>query len=895
MLESLEVRQLLSASLTDQDIGFPSATGSASYDTPSDTYTVTGGGNGIGGTSDQFNFDSATMTGNGTVAAYLNSLTNSNIFSQAGIMIRGDSTAASPFAAVLYSPSVGLEFEWRTASGASALQNFASGTSAPVSLKLSRSGNTFTAYYSTNGTTWNQIGSSENIIMASNTLGGLAVSSNTASLTTGSFSSVGVGTSLSPAAGIYSSSQQTFLNNLEEAEVMFFYDESNATTGLTPDYANANGGGASADASIASIGFDLTALTIGDSRGWLTDSQAYTRALTTINFLYNHGANENGFFYHFLNETTGARYGTSEVSSVDTAELMAGVLTVAQYWAGTPLQTTAMQMFDRVDWPWMQQSSGIFYGAWTPESGFSGGYGDYSEASLLYLISLGSPTYPTTQASWNAWSRTPVENYAGYTYVDADDNALFTEQYPQAWFNLQGLTDSKGLNYYTNSQSATLAQRQYMINLSSTYSDYGPNMWGLTPAEGGGSSYTNGTNTYTIWGGPPANVPLDGTVVPTGPGGSLEFEPELGVQALQYMATTYPSEYQKYGLVDSFDPLKNWSSTLVLGIDVGMTLISAENSRSDSVWNTFMQNPVAQQAMAKAFPGSNAVWQVGGSGNWNTAANWTDGKIPNSTGAEADFYGAIAAAHTVYSDIAVTAGILHFNNTTEYVIAGAGSLTLQAAGSNSALVEVDQGTDEINLPLTLANNTTFNIATGATLIIADPLTLAGGVTLTNTGGGSLIIESTISLAAGASINLQNNSLIIPDDSGNEPAIAADIASSEITSSAISASPAAVAIGSYDDGTQTLLRATWIGDANCDGIINADDLSLMMLGQARQQTTWSAGDFNHDGKITADDWAEFAYGVAVSHGQPYIPSIVPTAPASASQLTSLLAYPASSLL
>src|SRR6202042_2359216 len=116
-------------------------------------------------------------------------------------------------------------------------------------------------------------------------------------------------------------------------------------------------GSPSPNASIAAIGFGLSALTIGDARGWLSHSAAYQRALNTITFLYNSGANVNGFYYHFLNETTGARYGSSEVSSVDTAELMAGVLNVAQYWAGTPLQTVALQLYDRVNWPWMQQSN----------------------------------------------------------------------------------------------------------------------------------------------------------------------------------------------------------------------------------------------------------------------------------------------------------------------------------------------------------------------------------------------------------------------------------------------------------------------------------------------------------------------------------------------------------
>jgi hypothetical protein len=268
-------------------------------------------------------------------------------------------------------------------------------------------------------------------------------------------------------------------------------------------------------------------------------------------------------------------------------------LTAAQYWAGTALQSAALQLYDRVDWPWMQESNGQFYGAWTPENGFSGSYGDFSEAALLYLMALGSPTHPVSAASWDSWSRTPVETYDGYSFVTADDSALFTEQYPQAWFDLQGMTDNTGLNFYRNSQYATLAQRQWSINESSKYSDYGANFWGITPSEG--------PSGYTVWGAPPAYGPIDGTVVPTAPGGSLEFEPRYALNDLENMKQLYGSTvYEKYGFVDAFNPLTGWTSSLVLGIDVGMTLVSAENSRSNFVWDIFMQNPAAQLALSQA-------------------------------------------------------------------------------------------------------------------------------------------------------------------------------------------------------------------------------------------------------------------------------------------------------
>src|SRR5438477_5580564 len=150
-----------------------------------------------------------------------------------------------------------------------------------------------------------------------------------------------------PGDGVYTAADEAFLDDLEQREVQFFWQETNPNTGLVPDSSNANGGGASAFSSIAAVGFGLTALTIGDHRGWLAPGAAYNRALTTVNFLYNTAASVNGFFYHFLNPATGARFGSTELSSIDTALLMAGVISVGQYWPGTQLETAATNLFNR--------------------------------------------------------------------------------------------------------------------------------------------------------------------------------------------------------------------------------------------------------------------------------------------------------------------------------------------------------------------------------------------------------------------------------------------------------------------------------------------------------------------------------------------------------------------
>ncbi|WP_428938072.1 glucoamylase family protein [Fontivita pretiosa] len=576
------------------DIGSPALSGSATYDAASNTSTLLSAGAGIGGSFDQFDFLGRTLSGSGMVVAYVNSLADTIATARAGVMMRADATAGSAFVGLFVSAQGGLTLQWRPSAGAATVQQNIASVSAPISLRLTRSGNNFAAAYSTDGVNFSIIGLS--MTMPATVLAGVALASqNPNAYASASFTGVAVGRNLPPGAGIYSAADELFLHDLSQRSVRFFYDETNPATGLVPDGSNANGGSPTSASSIAAVGFGLTALTIGDKRGWLTHAEAYQRAWNTINFLYTNGAHVNGFFYHFLDPLTGQRAWNSELSSIDTALLMAGVLNVAAYWKGTPLETVANNLFNRVNWPWMLMPNGNFFGHWTPEGGFGGGYVDFSEAVLLYLLGLGSSTHPTARSTWTSWPRAPVINYSGYTFVTATTRALFTVQYPMGWFDLRGLADSTGLNYYANAQTATLAQRQMFINLSSTWPQYGANNWGATAADGPGG--------YTVWGGPPPTSNIDGTVVPTAPGGSLAFTPRQSIDALKHMQQTYGGTvWRKYGFVDAFNPHTGWTSAIVLGLDVGMMLLAAENSRSNFAWDTFKQHAVARQAVASAFP-----------------------------------------------------------------------------------------------------------------------------------------------------------------------------------------------------------------------------------------------------------------------------------------------------
>jgi hypothetical protein len=157
----------------------------------------------------------------------------------------------------------------------------------------------------------------------------------------------------------------------------------------------------------------------------------------------------------------------------------------------------------------------------------------------------------------------------------------------------------------------------------------------------------------------------------------------------------------------------------------------------------------------------NATWNLDGGGDWQVDTNWIADTIPNGTDDTANFDSAITASHTVFTDDAVALGILNFNNTFTYVLAGTSSLTMQVS-SGSAQVNVGSSggsvqTQEINLPLSIASNTIFNVfTTGSELLIADPITINPGISVTTTGSGSIVYNSLITLNSAASLAIGNS-------------------------------------------------------------------------------------------------------------------------------------------
>jgi hypothetical protein len=226
-----------------------------------------------------------------------------------------------------------------------------------------------------------------------------------------------------------------------------------------------------------------------------------------------------------------------------------------------------------------------------PEVGFLPYRWDgYSELMMMYLLGIGSSVHPLAPATWNAWKRVQFE-YEGVRYVGAFA-PLFVHQYSQAWFDFRNRRD-RYTDYYQNSIIATEVHRRFCIELAKEFPDYNENLWGITASDS--------QHGYVAWGGPPAVGPLDGTVVPCAAGGSLPFLPEKCLRVLANMKSRYGDHaWSRYGFVDAFNPLKRWYDTDVIGIDVGITIVMAENARTNLIWDTFMRNEEARRGMEKA-------------------------------------------------------------------------------------------------------------------------------------------------------------------------------------------------------------------------------------------------------------------------------------------------------
>jgi len=425
--------------------------------------------------------------------------------------------------------------------------------------------------------------------------------------------------------------------DIERRTFQFFWDTTNETNGMTPDRYPSR-----PFASVASVGFALTAYPIGIENGWVSRSQAVDRTLTTLKFLQGlkqgkqptGTAGYKGFYYHFLDMQTGERFNTwVELSTVDTSLLLMGVLFAQSYYdkdepREKQIRDLAEQIYRRVDWTWIQPRSPLISMGWFPESEFiNHDWTGYSEGMMVYILALGSPTHAVEPDAWQVWTRTYNEIWGVYQNQEyLSYGPLFTHQYTQVWVDFRGIQDDfmreHGMDYFENSRRAAYAHRQYAIANPMKWKDYGENVWGLTASDGPQQTLQDYHDEqrefrhYSARGAGLRDNFDDGTIAPTAAISSLPFAPELVIPATEEMHKRFGDYlYSSYGFLDSFNrsftydiPLKTgrvvpdngWVASDYIGIDQGPILAMIANYRNDFVWDVMKKNPHIRKGLERA-------------------------------------------------------------------------------------------------------------------------------------------------------------------------------------------------------------------------------------------------------------------------------------------------------
>jgi hypothetical protein len=411
------------------------------------------------------------------------------------------------------------------------------------------------------------------------------------------------------------------LAHLERDTFKYFADEVNLENGLVRD--NTSEG---SPASIAAVGFALTAYPIAVERKYLTRAEAVNRTLTTLRFFHDapqgkepDATGYKGFYYHFLDMKTGRRVWKCELSTIDSTYLIAGALTAASYFDRdtkneSEIRTLAETLYARTDWQWAQNRGLTVTHGWKPESGFiKYRWTGYSEALILYVLGLASPSLPLPAESYEAWTRTyKWKKFYGHEFLYA--GPLFIHHLSHMWIDFRGIQDEymagKAINYFENSRRAIYAQQAYAMRNPKKRAGYGRFSWGITASDGPGPAVRriNGRKVrfYSYIARSFPYGPDDGTLAPWAVAASLPFAPEVVLPSLHRLNEEYPEITNQYGFKCSYNPTftlgngNGWVSKGYYGLDQGPIIMMIENYRTGFIWRLMRRCPYIINGLRRA-------------------------------------------------------------------------------------------------------------------------------------------------------------------------------------------------------------------------------------------------------------------------------------------------------
>lgn len=394
---------------------------------------------------------------------------------------------------------------------------------------------------------------------------------------------------------------QALIDDLSKRSVMYFWEQSDPNSGLTRDRAPINKNDPSPRnftiSSIASTGYALAAYPIGVDQGYLNRQQARTRTINTLNFVHDKLEGHKGWYYHFVDVKTGKREWNSELSSIDSGLLFAGIHMAEGYWQDPEITKLSRKIMDRVDWRWFitdggkKENSLTISMGWSPENGFLESRWDgFYEHMFLYVLALGNSKEVEPEI-WTSFRR-PRFTYDGYELIHGA--SLFIHQMSQAYLPMKNKRDILGYDYWVEGRNMTLASRAYTIKNPKNFKAYSPNIWGLSACDVPDGYSAPGAPVYR---GEPHDI---GTLAPAAAVASIMYTPDLSIAAANAYVTQFPQSYGQYGFTTGINPTQNWQSPDTIGIDIGQMLLAIEVHRNGKPHEWMMRNSFVKEGMKRA-------------------------------------------------------------------------------------------------------------------------------------------------------------------------------------------------------------------------------------------------------------------------------------------------------
>jgi len=409
------------------------------------------------------------------------------------------------------------------------------------------------------------------------------------------------------------------LDRLQQAAFSYLSENTNPDNGLVADTSRTG-----SPCSIAVVGFALSCYPVAVERDWMSRREAAALTLRTLQFFSHSLQSEQpdatgfkGFYYHFLDMQSGRRVWQCELSLVDTALLMAGILTAGCYFDGAgdeeSIRNLSEALYRRVDWHWARNGLETVSQGWKPEYGFLHyGWEGYNEATIVYILGVSSPTHPLPAASFGGWTLTyQWENLLGHDVLYS--GPLFTHLFSHAWIDYRGIQDSfmreKGSDYFENTQSAIAIHREYGARNPRGYEGYDRDFWGITAGDGPGDrEMRESRRDRRFFGYMSRGVPYgpdDGTIAPWAMLAALPFNAEAALRGTRRLLKSYPQVCPNGRFRSGFNATlkvqgRGWLSEGWFGLDQGLLVMMIENYRTGLIWQITRRCPVIRAGLIGA-------------------------------------------------------------------------------------------------------------------------------------------------------------------------------------------------------------------------------------------------------------------------------------------------------